>query len=378
MPLGSIYTANKILWMRKERPDVFRRARGFYCYEDLLFRRMGLPPTIDFSLAARTMLLDVDRGRWSPELLRIAHLEEDRLARPVPSGTVVGELRGKAAREWGLPDGVVAVTGGHDQPCGALGAGVVDDRVGTYATGTVECITPAFKKRVTDPRLLESNIACYPHVVPGLFVALTFNFTGGSLLRWWRDGFADGQKAQAKREGKDVYDIIVAECPKEPSSLYVLPHFTATGTPHFDTESKGVIAGLRLSTSRGELVRALLEGVTYEMALNVDVLRQCGAPIDSFRATGGRAKSPFWMQLKADLLGKPVHAMRVSEAVCLGAAILAGTATGVYGSAREAAKDISKIERTYRPDRKRAALYREKFARYRELYPALKDWLHRI
>ena len=115
-----------------------------------------------------------------------------------------------------------------------------------------------------------------------------------------------------------------------------------------------------------------------EMALNVDVLRECGAPIDSFRATGGGAKSPFWMQLKADLLGKPVHAMRVSEAVCLGAAILAGTATGVYGSAREAGRSLSKVERTYRPDPKRAKLYREKFARYRELYPALKDWLHRI
>jgi len=376
MPLGSIYTANKILWMRKERPDVFRRARGFYCFEDLLFRRMGLPPTIDFSLAARTMLLDVDRGRWSPELLRIAHLEEDRLARPVPSGSVVGELRGKAAREWGLPEGVVAVTGGHDQPCGALGAGVVDDRVGTYATGTVECITPAFRKRVVHPKLLEANIACYPHVVPGLFVALTFNFTGGSLLKWYRDTFAEAQRKAAGK--RDVYDLILSECPKEPTSLFVLPHFTSTGTPWFDTESKGVIAGLRLSTTRGEVVKAILEGVTYEMALNASVLADCGSPIESFRAIGGGAKSALWMQLKADLLGKPVHAMRVSEAVSLGTAILAGTAVGVYPSARSAALELSKVERTYRPDPKRAKVYRERFARYRELYPTLRTWLHSI
>jgi xylulokinase len=378
MPLHGMYTASKILWWKKNRPDVYEKARWFLCYEDLLFHALGLEPAIDHSLAARTMLLDVDTGRWSDELLEAAGIERSRLARTFPSGTVVGVLNGKTARDWGLPDGTLAVTGGHDQPCGALGAGVVDDRVGTYATGTVECVTPAFRKRVTDPRLLESNIACYPHVVPGLFVSLTFNFTGGSLLRWYRDTFADGLHSRAKREGKDVYDLIVGECPKEPSSLYVLPHFTATGTPHFDTESKGVIAGLRLSTTRGEVVRALLEGVTYEMALNVDVLRECGAPIDSFRATGGGAKSPFWMQLKADLLGKPVHAMRVSEAVCLGAAILAGTATGVYGSAREAGRSLSNVERTYRPDAKRAKLYREKFSRYRELYPALKDWLHRI
>lgn len=378
MPLHGMYTASKILWWKKRRPDVYGKARWFLCYEDLLFHALGLEPAIDHSLAARTMLLDVDTGRWSDELLDAAGFERERLARPFPSGTVVGVVSGRTARDWGLPDGALAVTGGHDQPCGALGAGVVDDRVGTYATGTVECVTPAFRKRVTDPRLLESNIACYPHVVPGLFVSLTFNFTGGSLLRWYRDTFADGLREKAKRAGKDVYDLIVGECPKEPSSLYVLPHFTATGTPHFDTESKGVIAGLRLSTSRGEVVRALLEGVTYEMALNVDVLRQCGAPIDSFRATGGGAKSPFWMQLKADLLGKPVHAMRVSEAVCLGAAILAGTATGVYGSAREAGRSLSKIERTYRPSAANAKLYREKFSRYKELYPTLREWLHRI
>jgi xylulokinase len=273
---------------------------------------------------------------------------------------------------------VVAVTGGHDQPCGALGAGVVEDGVGTYATGTVECITPAFRKRVVDPRLLENNIACYPHVVPGLFVALTFNFTGGSLLKWYRDTFAGAEKAIAKRTGRDVYDLILAEAPQDPTSLFVLPHFTATGTPHFDTESKGVIAGLRLSTGRGEVVRAILEGVTYEMALNARVLADCGASIRSFRAIGGGAKSPIWMQLKADLLGQPIHAMKVSEAVCLGASILAGAATGVYKSAQKASLQISKIERTYRPDARRAGLYRERFDRYRELYPLLRDWLHKI
>ena len=156
------------------------------------------------------------------------------------------------------------------------------------------------------------------------------------------------------------------------------PSSTATGTPHFDTESKGVIAGLRLSTTRGEIVRAVLEGVTYEMALNASVLGDCGAVIESFRAIGGGAKSPIWMQLKADLLGKPVHAMKVSEAVCLGAAILAGTATGRYKSAHQASLDLSKVERTYKPDARKAKIYRERFARYRELYPALKNWLHTI
>jgi xylulokinase len=378
MPLHGMYTASKILWWKQQRPDVFRKAAKFLCYEDLLFQSMGFAPAIDASLAARTMLYDMEKGCWSEELLKIVGIGSDRLASVYPSGTVIGELGEKSAGEFGLPVGCVAVTGGHDQPCGALGAGVVEPNVGMYATGTVECITPALGKRVTDPRLLRSNIACYPHVVPGLFVALTFNFTGGSLLKWYRDTFAGAERGKAGKSGRDVYDLILSECPKEPTSIFILPHFTSTGTPHFDTESKGVIAGLRLSTTRGEIVRAILEGVTYEMALNADVLRECGAPIASFRATGGGAKSPFWMQLKADLLGKPVHAMRVSEAVCLGAAILAGAAVGTYSSAKATALRISKVERTYEPDARRAKIYRERFARYQELYPTMKGWLHKI
>jgi xylulokinase len=378
LPLHGMYTASKILWWKKERPDVFRKARRFLCYEDLLYHQLGLTPSIDPSLAGRTMLLDADRGAWSAQLLGIAGIDADRLARLVPSGAFVGEVGAKAAREFGLSKGVVAVSGGHDQPCGALGSGVVRPNVGMYATGTVECITPAFSRRVVHPKLLENNIACYPHVVQGLWVALTFNFTGGSLLRWFRDTFGAEERAAARKTGEDVYDLLVRKAPQEPTSLLLLPHFTATGTPHFDTQSKGVIAGLRLSTTRGEIIRAVLEGVTYEMALNVEILRECGASIDSLRAIGGGAKSRFWMQLKADLLGKPVSAMRVSEAACLGAAILAGTATGVYRSAAEAALGISRIQRTYRPDPRRARIYRERLPLYRQLYPALRELLHEM
>lgn len=378
MPLHGMYTASKILWWKNERPEVFAKARRFLCFEDLLFHELGLEPAIDASLAARTMMYDVERRGWSDEILKVAGIEPGRLARTLEPGAVAGEIGGKAAKKFGLPKGAVAVTGGHDQPCGALGAGVVDARVGMYATGTVECITPALGERVAHPKLLENNIACYPHVVPGLFVALTFNFTGGSLLRWYRDLFGAEEKARAARTGKDPYDLIVAQASRKPTSLFVLPHFTSTGTPHFDTESKGVVAGLRLSTTKGEIIRAVMEGVTWEMALNARVLEDCGSAIESFRATGGGAKSPFWMQLKADLLGKPVSAMRVSEAVCLGAAILAGAATGVYPSAREAARSVSRVGRTYRPDGENAKFYRERFEIYRQIYPALRPVLHRM
>jgi xylulokinase len=373
MPLHGMYTASKILWWKKARPDVFRMARQFLCFEDLLFHELGLPPSIDSSLAARTMLFDVERRRWSDEMLRIAGLDPGRLAAPVEPGAIVGEV-GK--NSFGLPRGTVAVAGGHDQPCGALGAGVVEPGAAMYATGTVECIAPAFAGRFSHPELVRCNIACYPHVVPGLWNALAFNFTGGSLLRWYRDVFGNEEKRAAN--GRDVYDLLIESAWKKPTSLFVLPHFTATGTPHLDTESKGVIAGLRLSTTRGEIVRALLEGVTFEMALNVEILRRCGARIDSFRAVGGGSRSAAWMRIKADVLGRPVSTMNVPEAACLGAAILAGTATGVYRTAKEGARAVSRIARTFRPVARRVRRYAERLALYREFYPTLNGWLHRI
>jgi len=366
IPLSGMSTLPKIEWIRKYEPEVHAQAKRYLCFQDFVVQKLGLAPSIDYSLAARTMAFDVNINAWSEKMLHLVGLDAEMLAEPVPSGTALGAVNRKAAQKLGLPDNVLVVSGGHDQPCGALGAGVIKRGDAAYAIGTVECITPVFSDRKQDSILLENNLCQYPHVVPGRFLSLLFNFTGGSLLRWYRDTFG----------GK--YEKIVRSALGKPSSLMVLPHFTMTGTPHFDTRSGGVIAGLSLSTRREEITRALLEGVTYEMRLNVEILDSAGIRINKYRAVGGGSQSDIWMKIKASILNKPIETMAVQEAACLGAALLAGMGTGIYRSSSEAVRATVRGLQTYDPDGREARIYDAYFELYKEVYPTLRKTLHEL
>jgi xylulokinase len=377
-PLNLIYTINKIMWWRDNQPRVFEGAWKFLCYGDLTAYRLGAEPVIDFSMAGRTMAFDVRAGRWSREILEKAGLGEDRLPRAEPSGTIIGEVSDPVADELGLPRGVKIVTGAHDQPAGALGAGITRPRIAMDATGTVECITPAFAQPVLTEPMLRYNYPCYPHAVRGMFVTLSFNFTGGSLLRWYRDVLGKQEVDESEVAGLDVYEIMIGKATSGPSPLLVLPHFTVTGTPWMDAQAKGAILGLLLSTTKGDFIKGLLDGLTYEMRLNLDCLQQAGVQIDVLRAIGGGAKSRTWLQLKADIFNRPVCSLSVSEAACLGVALLAGTAIGEYSSIEEAAEATVKVIETFEPDPKMVPRYEERYRLYREIYPLLSGFLHRM
>ena len=369
-PLHPMGTLLKVLWVKRNRPDIYQRTWKFLCYGDFVLHQLGVPPVIDYSMAARTMAFDLASGQWSNDLLSAVSVDSSMFAEPQPSGTVVGTVSPEVAEVLGLPAGVKVVTGGHDQPCGAFGAGVVESGVGLYATGTVECVTTALAEFGVG--LGAQGYPCYPHVVPGLFVTLAFNFTGGALLRWYRDTFGYEERQQAEQSGRDVYDLILADLPPGPSDVYVLPHFTMTGTPWLDPAGRGAIVGLNLATTKKEIVRAILEGTTYEMALNLEYLSRAGVEVEELRAVGGGARSSVWLQLKADLTGKRVVRTDVTEAVCLGAAMLAGVGVGVYSSPAAAVAATVKLSDIYEPEPLLHARYRERLATYERIYPAIK------
>lgn len=378
MPLHAMYTLQKILWWQRERPEVYRDTWKFLCYGDYCLHRLGLPPTIDYSMAGRTMAFDVRAGRWSDELLARADVPIEKLPDVAPSGTAVGELPGSTCEELGLPRGVLGATGGHDQPCGALGAGISRPGLAMDATGTVECITPIFDQLVLSPAMRENNFCCYRHVAPGLYATLAFNFTGGSLLRWYRDTLGAREVEEARVAGMDVYDIMIGKAAGGPSRVLVLPHFTMTGTPWFDTRARGAILGLTLGTGVDQILKGLLDGITYEMRLNLDRLDAAGVPVREVRAIGGGAKSRTWLQLKADIFARPVSSLNVSEAACLGAAMLAGAAAGEYPSLEEATQALVRVTETFEPRPAETARYEEMYALYQELYPTLRDLVHRL
>jgi len=350
-----LFTLFKLLWLKEHRPKVWQDAAKFLCFEDLLQMRLGVDPAMGWSLAGRTMLFDVRRHEWSGEILERIGLAPGKLARPLPSGTIAGTV----TVDLGLAKGAVVVTGGHDQPCGALGAGAIEPGMAMYATGTVECITPTFAEPVFTPTLQRHNLCTYDSAARGMYASVAYSLTGGNILKWYRDQFAPGQD----------YAEILKTAATEPTKLLVLPYWTPSGTPYFDLRTPGAIFGLRLSTTRGEILRALLEGVALEMRLNLEILRESGCEIRELRAIGGGANSTFWTQLKADVIGRPITTLKVTEAGCLGVAMLACAATTGQSLSDLACRWIQP-QVTIAP--RAAGIYDETFARYRELYPALR------
>jgi xylulokinase len=378
MPLHPMYTVNKLMWLRQHEPDTFGDAHRFLCMPDFLFHQLGLPPAMDYSLAARTMAFDVTRLAWSEEILELAQLEAGRLSRVLPSGSLLGEVAAPVAEELGLARGAVGVVGGHDQPSGSLGCGVIAEGIAMDSTGTVECVAVASPKLVLEAELLESNLPSAPHTVPGMYLVLGYTSTGGALLRWYRDNFALAEQHQAQQTGQDVYDLILTQAVEGPSPVLILPHFFGSGTPWLDTASKGAMLGLDLSTSRGQIIKGMLDGVTYETKLSLDAMETAGIALRELRAIGGGAKSPRWLQTKADIFGKPVVAMDVSEAACLGVTILAGVATEAFASIEDGVARMVRVKRTYQPDMAMHARYMEKAQLFAQVYPTLAGLNHRL
>ena len=368
-PMFSLF---KLLWLRDHLPDVWAQTWKFLCFEDLLHHRLGLDPAMGWPLAARTMLFDVRGHGWSGEVLAAAGLSAAQLARPLPSGQIAGAVDEALAARLGLAPGAVVVAGGHDQPCAALGAGASEPGIAMYATGTVECITPAFAAPVFTEDLRRSNLCTYDHAAPGRYTTVAFSLTGGNILKWFRDEFGSAEVAQAAAQGVSAYELLLRAAAPEPTRLMVLPYFTPSGTPYFDTATRGAILGLQLTTTRGEVLRALLEGVAFEMRLNLAILERSGCRITELRAVGGGARSRFWTQLKADVLGKPITTLDITEAGCLGVALLACAAHTGTPAGNLVARWI-RPGATVAPQPAAAAWYAERFAAYQRLYPALRQ-----
>lgn len=368
-PMFSLF---KMLWLLNNQKNITDKADKYLCFEDLLQYRLGLKPAMGYSLAGRTMFFDIRKKCWSREILDAVGISEDKFAKPMASGVNVGEINEDIAVKLGLKKGVFVVTGGHDQPCSALGAGSTVPGSAVYATGTVECLTPALSEPVFSKSLMDANYCTYHHVVDGMYATVAFSLTGGNLLRWFRDRFGAIEMQQAKNSGVNAYELLTRQMPEKPTDILVLPYFTPTGTPYFDASVKGMIYGLSLSTTRGQIIRGLLEGVAMEMKLNLDILDSCGYRINELRAIGGGSKSEKWVQLKADVLGRVITVLDVKEAGCMGAAILAAAADTGCLSSYIAQRWVKPVSIAY-PQDKNTEYYNKQYQRYRDMYLVVKS-----
>lgn len=365
----TIYGGPKLVWLKDHRPALFEQAYKFLGWADLVAFLLGGEPVMDFSLANRIMFFDVRRQQWSPETLDFVGMPADKLPELAQAGRPVGTVSDGIAQGLGLLKGVRIVVGAHDQCTSALGAGVIRTGQAAYGLGTYIAIVPTYNTIPPADIMVKARMNVEHHALPGLYISILYNLTGGALLKWFRDNFAPLERAAAQVRGKDVYDELLAEMPAEPTHLMVLPHFAPTGPPYYDEHPIGLIAGLTLETTRGEFIKGLLEGVTYYFRAGLESVAAAGISIQEYRVTGGGARSDAWLQIKADILGKPLIRPRITEAGALGAAILAGLGAGVYASARQAVDALITLDRTFEPDPVRQRQYDERFSKYGLLYP---------
>jgi xylulokinase len=367
-----MFTLFKLFWFKKNKPDLWGKVSYFLCFEDLLQFRLGLKPVISWSLAGRTMMFDVRRKEWNKEILDYLGITSEQLAQPRPSGYPVGRLSENMTNHLGLCKDAFVVTGGHDQPCNALGAGVLNDNTAILATGTVECITPVSSKPIFSEALRKNNLCTYNYAIENLYTTVAFSTTGGNILKWFRDEFGQPEILEANQTKADPYEYLLRNMDKKPSELLVLPYFTPSATPYFDTQTKGAILGFRLTTRRGSLLRALLEGVAFEMRLNLEILENSGYVIKELKLVGGGSKSSVWAQLKADVMNKNITTLNINDAGCLGTAVLAcsfDTGESVQSLVPKWVKPVSCVS----PQSENVEWYTNRFEMYKKVYESVRQ-----
>jgi xylulokinase len=371
----SMYSLVKMMWLRRRRPALYERTKRFLLIGDYIIYCLTGEAVIDYSLAARSMAFDVKNKCWSAPLLRAAGIDAALLSSAVMPGTIVGKARPKICAELGLKKDCLVITGAHDQICAALGGGAVAEGQAADGIGTVECITPVFRGIPDLSKMSKYGFACIPFAEDGLYATYAFSYTGGALIKWFRDNLADDTYKRIKTEGRDFYSYFETLMGDAPGSLLVLPYFSGAATPHMDSGAVGAMIGLGLTTSKADIYRGLMEGAAYEMRLNAELLTETGIEISDMTVSGGGASSAKWLQIKADIMGRAVTPLRSSEAGICGAAMLAARATGLCASLEEANTLFVKIDAPVLPINNNVAKYDRQYRQYKKIYGKVKEIL---
>jgi xylulokinase len=349
------YVLPKLLWLRARRPDTWAATRKVLMGHDYLVYRLCGEAVTDHSMAGGTLLYDLHALDWSAALLDGFDLSPELLPALRWAGTPLGYVQPDVAAELGLGTDVVVATGGQDQKCAALGAGIRDG-LATLSLGTATAIVQVMDAPRTDP---ERRVPTFAFLEPQRWVLEGVVGTGAGSLRWHRDVLAPGasyaaldQEAAAVRRGAD--------------GVRFHPHLSGATSPYWRAEVHAAYENLSLATTRGHLTRAVLEGVAFQIRANLEVTQAIAGQVEEAIVFGGGAKSALWREIIADVTGLPVRWTPSAETACLGAAMLAGTGAGVFASLDEARERAVKLDARREPDAAAATEYDEWYRQYAE------------
>ena len=406
----AIWPGAKLLWVRRHEPETFAKIEKIVQLEGWFSLLLTGRAYGEDSILGSSIYYDIRTRAWWPEMLSYIGIRSEQLPEIALPGAIIGEVTEEAAARFGLAAGTQVSIGGIDVAVGAVGVGNI--RPGNFSdvTGSALCTMAMTDHIILDPAM---EMPCYCSAVPGLYMIHAYA-SGGICLRWYRDTFRCGLSggtipeilsrgmpgditsdaaSQCISDGiappaspgeplfcstpaindYDLMDLLAADCPPGADGLIALPHLTGSGPPDLCPEMKGSLIGLSTAHGQKHIIRAFMEGVAMILCRVLDATESLGLTSDRIVCLGGGAKSPVWCQIKADATGREVVTTADSENVgCLGAAMLAGTAAGMFGSLEEAVEKLVREDQHYLPDPENARVYSELRGRYFDLMQCLK------
>ena len=357
-----MYSLPKMMWIKNNRSDVFAKIKRIMLMEDYIVYRLTGNAFIDYSLAARTMAFDIRKKCWSDEILNAAGIDKCLLSTPVPAFNVAGKLKEDIAEKLNINKEIKIINGAHDQVAAAVGSGVFEVGQAVDGTGTVECVTPVFDKIPENETLYDEGYSVVPYVFDNTYVCYALSFTGGATLKWFRDNLSE-EKSYA------VLDSCVKE---DPTEIMILPHFAGAANPYMDNGSKAAMIGLTLEHTSADIYKALMEGVTYEIMTNIEHLESFGINLNKLFATGGGASSDVWLQIKADVLNRPIAALSAKEAGACGTCMMVCVAIGIFKDLYEAKSVFVKEKKSFIPNQGNVKKYQKIYGAYKKIYDAVR------
>lgn len=367
------WTAAKILWVRKNEPDLYKKCKHILLPKDYIRLVLTGVFATEVSDASGMQLLNVAKRCWSEDVLHKLDIDQKLLGKVYESCEVTGTLLPEIAALTGLSEETKVVGGAGDNAAAAVGTGVVRDGTAFTTIGTSGVVFAHSSQVTIDPKGRVHTCCC---AVPNAWHVMGVTQGAGLSLKWFKDNFCQDYIEEADKQGVDVYDLInrdVAEVKAGSDKLIYLPYLMGERTPHLDPDCRGVFFGLSAIHTKAHMLRAVMEGVSYSLSDCNDILKEMGIEVDQMMACGGGGKSPIWRQMLSDLYECDVKTVEQTEGPALGVAILAGVGCGIYESVESACDAMISEDKSTEPDSKQAALYKNYHSLYKKLYEDLKD-----
>jgi xylulokinase len=363
-PALTNFTLTKLLWVRSNEPNLWRRFQSFLLPKDYVRYCLTGARAIDVADASGTLLLDVAHRRWSDAMVDAVDLNPDCLPPLFECQEVVGQVSEAAAASTGLKAGTPVVAGAGDQAAGATGMGIVRPGDVSATIGTSGVVFAASDAPVTDPR---GRLHTFCHAIPGRWHVMGVTQAAGLSLRWFRENFGTAHES---------YDQLSAEAAKVPAGsggVLWAPYLMGERTPYPDPNARAALLGLAADHTRAHVIRAILEGVAFSLKDTLTIFRELRIPVREIRVGGGGARSPLWRQIQADVYGQAVDTVRAEEGAAYGAALLAGVGAGVWKSVDAACDAVVRVAKHTPADPAASAVLQQAYLRYRQIYPALRN-----